>query len=246
MPISLGQSHRFTILVPVKMLIPNLLTCLNLLLGTLAIILLFQGESQWVLLCAGLCLILDSLDGMLARVLDAQSAMGEQLDSLADLVAFGVLPACVLCYLYNEWCSSELAPVSILALLIAVASAIRLARFNLDQRERQVFYGLPTPAAAMFIFGLLLMQWCDHKLIANISCNTPLFIALVVLLPTLLLSNLRLWGLKGLKEPNGKIILLVLLLISIVVVALLKSAALSAFVIIYVLFGLLNTFLKVY
>jgi CDP-diacylglycerol--serine O-phosphatidyltransferase len=138
-----------------KSLIPNLMTAGNLLCGVLACVWVIQGQSEWVALAVLASLLLDFADGFVARLLGVSSEMGKQLDSLADVVSFGVSPALMVGSLLGF--EGNLWPV---AALIAVFSGWRLAKFNIDPRQGTVFYGVPTPANAMLMLSLwLIVQW---------------------------------------------------------------------------------------
>lgn len=226
--------------------IPNLFTVANLFTGSAAIFLLYNGMTWWVLICAALCLIFDVLDGLIARRLNVSSPMGLQLDSLADLVSFGVLPSSILAWLMMD-CTDGLPVWAILAaFLIASATAWRLAKFNLDERDHAFFYGLPSPSSGVAVFGLLLMIEAGHQWAEYLMCNNVFFFALVVLLPLLMLSDLRLWSFKGFNRPNGKVILGILLSIFALLVISTGPAAIFLMVMIYVVFGLINKIVKVY
>lgn len=226
--------------------LPNLITLANLFVGSSAIFLLFQGLILWVLICAAGCLLLDVLDGLVARRLNASSNLGGQLDSMADLVSFGVLPSCILAWLMLD-CQDDLPLWALLpAFLIAAGTALRLAKFNLDDRDNTFFYGLPSPSSGIAIFGLLMIVATDHKWAAIYGCNYVGFYWLVVLLPLLMLSNLRLWSFKGIGRPNGKIILGSLLGIFAVLIITTGAAAVFLMVFVYVIFGRINKLVKVY
>lgn len=137
----------------IKAQIPNLLTLLNLLFGVVGIVQVLNGEilqgAYFVLIAAGF----DFFDGFVARLLKVQSDMGKELDSLADVVSFGVLPGLIL----FEMAGSATEPDSFLpylTLIVPMLSAYRLAKFNLDTRQSERFLGLPTPANALFISTL--------------------------------------------------------------------------------------------
>jgi CDP-diacylglycerol---serine O-phosphatidyltransferase len=161
--------------------IPNFITSLNLLCGCVGITMAFYGKLDWAAYLVGIAAVLDFLDGFVARMLNAHSEMGKQLDSLADMVTFGVLPGiimfhmiqrCTVTYVIGDlstqgiglWgANKDLDPGPIVALpfiafLIPVFSAIRLAKFNLDTRQSDSFIGLPTPANTILIasFPLIL------------------------------------------------------------------------------------------
>jgi len=134
--------------------IPNALTLMNLLSG-FAGILFWQKDILFAASCVFFAMAFDFLDGFSARLLKATSQTGKELDSLADMVSFGILPACILFgVLYPDfvWLSfSEIKPVVYLLALIPMMSAIRLAKFNLDETQSNGFKGLPTPANAFWI-----------------------------------------------------------------------------------------------
>ncbi len=137
----------------IKAQIPNLLTLLNLLFGVVGIVQVLNGEilqgAYFVLIAAGF----DFFDGFVARLLKVQSDMGKELDSLADVVSFGVLPGLIL----FEMAGNATEPDSFLpylTLIVPMLSAYRLAKFNLDTRQSERFLGLPTPANALFISTL--------------------------------------------------------------------------------------------
>ena len=140
--------------------IPNTITCLNLLSGCFACIFAFQGEYDWVALCIGLSALFDFLDGMAARLLHAYSPLGKELDSLADLISFGLAPGLMVMHLmaYNStfhgMASEYQSWWALSALLIPVFSALRLAKFNIDTRQTTSFIGLPVPANALFWIGI--------------------------------------------------------------------------------------------
>lgn len=140
--------------------IPNLLTLGNLLAGCLGIVFVMQGNLLWASYCIGISLICDFFDGFLARLLHAYSEIGKQLDSLADMVSFGVLPSFMLLHLVEKSCDSLCyyglggfyKPYMVFAL--ALASAYRLAKFNIDTRQTDQFIGVPTPANGLFIASI--------------------------------------------------------------------------------------------
>lgn len=139
--------------------IPNTITCCNLISGAVAITFAFSpfeqfgplAGYQWVWVCIGLAAIFDFCDGLSARLLKAYSAMGKELDSLSDLVSFGVAPAMLLFNLLRAYSPAGWLPYA--ALLIPVMGQLRLAKFNIDDSQATVFRGLPIPAEAIFWIG---------------------------------------------------------------------------------------------
>ncbi|MTI41736.1 CDP-diacylglycerol--serine O-phosphatidyltransferase [Fulvivirga lutimaris] len=136
----------------IKKHIPNLLTSSNLVCGCLGIIYCFQGDLKFAVYLIWIAMLFDFLDGFAARLLKVSSPIGKELDSLADMVTFGVLPAILILQLIEQ---HETGPIKYIALLIAVFSALRLAKFNVDDKQQSVFIGLPTPANALFLSSLI-------------------------------------------------------------------------------------------
>lgn len=178
--------------------IPNAITCLNVVGGTLAIIAASKGTGpywglagwQWAAIFIGISAAADFLDGFFARLLRAYSELGKELDSLCDLVSFGVAPAVTLFYVLQDiaapdwyrWC----------VLLIPVGSALRLAKFNIDTRQTTFFIGLPVPANAIFWLGFsaLLIDGASFLL------YLPVFIPVLLLEVWFMISPFKLMSLK--------------------------------------------------
>lgn len=179
--------------------IPNAITCLNILSGTLAIIFAFRGHApqpgglegwQWCAIFIGIAAVADFLDGFAARMLHAYSSLGKELDSLCDLVSFGVAPAMLL-YAMTPSATDQLW-IRWAALLIPIAGALRLARFNIDTRQATSFIGLPIPANAIFWIGYTALMIGGASFLAS----PAVYIAVVILESWLMLSPLRLFSLK--------------------------------------------------
>lgn len=136
--------------------LPNTLTSLNLLMGCLGIVSVLQGSAQQALWYVVIACVFDFFDGFTARALRVSSPIGKELDSLADMVSFGVLPSLVMYRMIDTQSSSEWLPY--LAFSLAIFSALRLAKFNIDETQRDHFVGLPTPANALFITSLVYLS----------------------------------------------------------------------------------------
>lgn len=135
--------------------VPNAMTCGNLLCGCIGLVMTLRGHLETAAWLIGLAAILDFGDGFVARLVNVSGPFGKELDSLADVVTFGVLPATIvfqLCWF------QDLGPISYAAFLIAVLSALRLAKFNIDTRQSEQFIGLPTPANTLLIAAFPLME----------------------------------------------------------------------------------------
>jgi CDP-diacylglycerol--serine O-phosphatidyltransferase len=173
--------------------IPNLLTLASLFCGCVGVVWAFNHQIDWAVYMIWTSAVLDVLDGLVARALGVSSALGKQLDSLADLVAFGLLPAVILYILSTEY---QTAPWPFMAFFITVFSALRLARFNLDKDQDTNFKGLPTPANALFIssFPALISH---NSAFLRLGLENRLFWLLIVgILSYLLVSRIPLLGLK--------------------------------------------------
>ena len=176
--------------------IPNSITSLNLLCGCLACIAAFHCNEtmcgtalkgyQCAFILIGLAAVADFCDGLVARALHAVSNIGAELDSLADLVSFGIAPAMVL---YNMMMCQGAGHWALVALLLPVFGALRLARYNVDPTQGTVFTGLPIPANAIFWIGFT-AWYATHPI--------PLWIvlALIVVLALLMVCRLRMFSLK--------------------------------------------------
>lgn len=145
--------------------LPNTITCLNLLCGTLAVLAAVRGDLAASLRLMLLSAVFDFCDGFAARLLKAYSPMGKELDSLADLVSFGLVPALMLQHRMEQTAEMLGWPLwtAFVPLAVAVFSALRLARFNLDERQSVNFRGLPTPAAALLTGTLLVFSATDSE-----------------------------------------------------------------------------------
>ncbi len=176
--------------------IPNAITSLNLLCGCLACIAAFHCNDtmcvtafkgyEWAFIFIGLAAVADFFDGLVARLLHAVSGIGKELDSLADLISFGLAPAMVL---YNMMVGYGEGHWALVALLLPVFGALRLARFNIDTNQATTFTGLPIPANAIFWIGFTAGYATHH---------TPLkvVIIMIVALALLMVCNLRMFSLK--------------------------------------------------
>lgn len=201
--------------------IPNLFTLLNLVFGCLAIVVALQNgiiiqyaadgtqlidipEKIWMAsLFIGLAAVVDFLDGFVARLFKASSAMGKQLDSLADVVSFGVAPAMILYQFLRMSLAQEEDGLnaSILwlvpAFVLAAAGAWRLAKFNLDDSQSFGFKGVPIPAVGLMVASLPLIYWNNHiQLVVDILFNKWFLYALIGVLSWLMVSNLPMMALK--------------------------------------------------
>lgn len=207
--------------------IPNTITSMNLLCGVMGVIYTFNGSLDiafYLMLAAALC---DFCDGLAARLLNAYSPIGKELDSLADMVSFGVLPALMMQRVMTDVHGENF--LSYIPLIITVFSAVRLAKFNLDDRQTDNFIGLATPACAMICGSYACYITCSPSSIPAEWATCALFIPTVsVILSFLLISELPMFSIKlkkGMKfdDPvNRKRItfIAIMLLIAIIVISL--------------------------
>ena len=182
--------------------IPNTITSMNLLCGVLGVICTFDGRIDlafYMMLAAAVC---DFCDGLSARLLQAYSDLGKELDSLADMVSFGVLPSLMTYRLMSEAYGDS--PLCYVPLLIAVFSALRLAKFNIDERQSDNFIGLATPACAMICGAFAYYVSNDPTSVLYGWAATSWFIpAVSVILCYLLISEIPMFSMKFKKGGSG-------------------------------------------
>lgn len=174
--------------------IPNFITLLNLLCGAISLTLIAQGDYLTAILFGAASQVFDFLDGMAARVLKAYSAIGKQLDSLADVISFGLVPSFMIYRLLTDAGAQGIA--SYLAFLLLLAAAWRLAVFNIDEGQTRTFRGLPTPAAAIMAMWVPLLSYSGNTIISDLAASTPFLLTLSVALSYLMVSEIKLFSLK--------------------------------------------------
>lgn len=221
--------------------IPNLLTCCNLLCGCVGIVAVFHSDLILASIMIGLAGIFDFLDGFLARLLKSSSPIGKELDSLADVVTFGVLPACIVFSLIQEAVPDIFGLwKAYLAFIIAVFSALRLAKFNIDTRQAESFIGVPTPAIGFLIgsIPLILQQYPETK---DWIVNANYLIIFSLFVSMLLVSEMPLFALKFKTFGwRGNEIKFIFLILSAVFLIFLKFAAIPAIIFLYVLLSIIQ------
>lgn len=209
--------------------IPNFITSLNLTSGFVAIIFAANGDiitASWLILAA---MIFDFLDGFSARLLKAYSAIGKELDSLADVVSFGVAPGLIIYHLLNDTLPLSSSPVlnsdafktillMIIPAIMPVCGALRLAVFNVDSTQATSFKGLPIPANALAVISVVIAGHNSQSLLYNSITGSPfLLILFTIILSLLMVSRIPLLSLKvanmKFKGNEGRYILVGLILI---------------------------------
>lgn len=220
--------------------IPNALTCMNLFSGCIACVMAFHANFEMAMLFIVIGAVFDFFDGLAARLLHAYSNIGKDLDSLADDVSFGVAPALIVFSLfkeidYPEYLSSLANWLPYCAFLIAIFSALRLAKFNNDTRQTTSFIGLPVPANALFWASLVAGCY-------PIASYHPLLtLALVCLFSWLLVSEIPMFSLKfkNLSWKDNKISFLFVITSAILLITL-KIAGFAAVIVWYILLSILT------
>ncbi len=226
--------------------LPNLLTSGNLFCGCLGIIQCFSGSLTTASLLIVVAAIFDFFDGFVARAVKANSAMGKELDSLADCVSFGALPAFILYQLMLK--TENLATAGnfwiYTALLIAVFSALRLAKFNIDTRQTDSFIGVPTPADALLIgsFPYLIEQKTFYE---PFLTNIYVLVGVALLMSYLMMAELPLIALKFKNFTWAANQYTYLLLVgSVILLAVLQVAAIPLILVYYVALSVVKSMEK--
>ena len=244
-----------------KKFIPNALTLLNLFCGCIAVIFVLNDDFVTASFFVFLGIFFDFFDGFAARKLDVQSALGVQLDSLADMVTSGLVPGLVMFKLIvltqNGWVDNfydlnsfnyflqtiggSLLPL--LGLAITLASAYRLAKFNIDEDQQTYFKGLPTPANTLLIISLpLILEFQNSDLINSIILNQWFLIVLTILSCYLLNSSVKLFALKF-KNYNfkGNATRYIFIILCLVLLIVLQFAAIPIIILLYIIMSILDT-----
>jgi len=174
--------------------IPNTITSMNLLCGVLGVIFTFQGALDLAFYLMILAAVFDFLDGFSARMLKAYSPMGKELDSLADLISFGLLPALMI---HRRLVEGGMTGFWIyVPVIICIFSALRLAKFNVDDRQSENFLGLPTPACAMWCGSLIYAADRGVMTVAGLLSERYIMIIAPVVLALLLISEIPMFSMK--------------------------------------------------
>lgn len=253
--------------------IPNTITLGNLLCGCMAIVKIFEHDLASAAYLVGIALILDFFDGFTARLLKVSSPIGKDLDSLADMVTFGVVPGFMLFFLIRsclplsegltqsqvtggtftmlaETTIHEYWYMAYVGFLVPVFSALRLAKFNNDPRQSDSFIGLPTPANAIFICSLAFILSAEdeqyHSSYAHLlSVNAPFLLPVTgIVLCLLLTSEIRLFALKFRNFGwAGNELRFIFLAISVLVIVAFQFMAIPVVILLYILLSIVNNML---
>jgi CDP-diacylglycerol--serine O-phosphatidyltransferase len=219
----------------VKKHLPNAITCFNLFSGCVGIVFAFKGDLFTAAYALFLSAIFDFFDGFAARVLKSFSGIGKDLDSLADVLSFGFLPSAILYELFVKSPQIERigAYLPFLAFAIAIFSALRLAKFNTDTRQAEIFIGLPTPANGVLIASLPFIIE-KYPQLNKYILNQYTLSALVVIMCALLVAELPLMSLKFKNRDPQNLYRYLLLLFAAILILFFKFAAVPMVIFIYI------------
>lgn len=229
--------------------IPNILTCCNLFIGCISIVMALRGNLQAASILIFVAALFDFLDGFAARMLKVKSDIGVDMDSLADVFSFGGAPAMIL-FVWAEQCLSNLPPdvqahwgISLLPYLVFIVpgfSALRLAKFNHDERQHENFRGLATPANALFL-GFLHFSATDLPILANFW----VVMLLCLIFSILLISDIPMFSLKFKNlRLKGNELRYIFLLISLILLIIFKLGAFPIIILTYILISLVGNLIK--
>jgi len=231
--------------------IPNALTATNIICGTLSVYYTSEGLyyiAAWLIIIALFC---DFFDGLTARLLNAYSDFGKQFDSLADLISFGIAPAFIIYEFFkssliiNENNLININTINLIYLfspiIIVLSSAIRLAKFNIDNKQSKSFIGLPTPASAIFIVSFPLILTYQQSLLAMLVLSNKFFLLTVVLfLSIMMIAPIKLFSLKinNLSLKNN-LHIYILMIFAIITLIMYKFIAIPFIIIFYILMSVI-------
>jgi len=228
----------------IKKHLPNTLTCLNLVAGCISIMASVKGNLEAAAICIIISAVFDFFDGFVARMLKVNSTIGKELDSLADVVSFGVAPA-MITYTWLTRCIYEISPAHVnsitlllpyVILLVPALSAVRLAKFNIDERQVSTFIGLPTPACALFL-GFI-PPAAEKVVFLN---NFWVVWAFTIIFSILLVSNITMISLKfkDFKWKGINIARYIILLLGVVFILIFHWGAFPLIILSYIIISLI-------
>ena len=238
----------------IKKHIPNTITLLNLASGLLAVIAVFKGyyDEAFIFVCLGI--FFDFWDGFLARKFKVSGELGLQLDSLADVVTSGVVPGLMMFKLFQDIQEDDTSKyflteefyymgfVPYLGFIITLASAYRLAKFNIDTRQTDSFIGLPTPANALLIMSIPMIQYAGtHEWLVEALYNPFILLAITILSAYMLNAEIPLFSLKikDFSWEKNKL-QVIFLALSVVLLLFLGFTALPVIILLYVALSVIN------
>lgn len=233
--------------------LPNALTLLNLFSGCMAIVFVFNYRIELVPYCITISLVADFLDGFAARWTKTSSSIGKQLDSLADVVSFGLVPGALVYFMLLQLLERQgtslsgllIMAYSAVAFLLTLFAALRLAKFNVDERQSDGFIGLATPAATIFVWGILDIFLHNPHGFGWVVQSLFFLYAVTFLLCVLMIAELPMFAFKfknyGWAGNETRYLFIIL---SVVLLALFKFAALSFIIVLYILISIAQKLIK--
>lgn len=230
----------------IKKHIPNTITCCNLLSGCVSILFTCNDHLLWASAMIFVAAIFDFFDGFAARALNAKSPIGGELDSLSDVVSFGVAPSFIVAWMLSKtgigWWIHDVNLFPMLAFILAAFAAVRLAKFNIDTRQSTSFIGLPVPAVGLFIASLPFMLFGieNGSLLYQIVMNPYFLLAMVAIFSWLMISEVPFFSfkIKNLKFKEN-ILRYFVVIFAIVAVIILKLVALPFVFLFYILLSVI-------
>ena len=217
--------------------LPNIITSMNLFAGSVGVWFAFNGNFVGAAVAVLLAALFDFLDGTVARLLKAYSDIGKELDSLADVISFGLVPGAVIFTMLSGDADFP-NQYAFLAFVITIFSAVRLAKFNVDERQTSSFIGLPTPANAIFWVGISISytEWFTENHIA--------LLVLTFIFSYLLVAEIPMFSLKfkSLKWKNNQLQYIFLISVLLVII-LLQADAIAPIIVLYILVSIVNNLL---
>ncbi|HOY16763.1 MAG TPA: CDP-alcohol phosphatidyltransferase family protein [Haliscomenobacter sp.] len=228
--------------------LPNAVTLLNLFCGACASLCIIYGRLEWAIGLVALGALFDLLDGMVARWLNVHSELGKQLDSLADMVSFGLVPGLIVYGLIaaawqGHW-PKDLELRALPAFLLTLFAALRLGKFNLDERQTEGFLGLPTPGCTLFMIGLLGLYLSPAPGLAFLFHAGVLY-GITLLFSALMVVEIPMFSFKfKTLQWTGNEIRIIFAAISVALVVSWQVAGLSAVVLLYIISSCFIHFFK--
>lgn len=243
--------------ISIKRHIPNTITSLNLLSGCISVVLAFEGYTLYAVYMIFLAAFFDFLDGMTARLLGAYSVVGKELDSLADMVSFGVAPSVIIFHMMkiSLFNSSSLPAIENLTFInsvfllipffIAILSGVRLAKFNVDERQAENFIGLAVPANALFFVSLYLVSnITTNDLLLSFLKNRFALSFITFSFSLLLVAEFPMFSLKFKKLSfGGNKIRYIFIVLSAILLISLHTIAIPLIILLYILLSAINNWI---
>lgn len=233
-----------------KKYIPNIFTFLNMFSGLVALTLVFKNQLEWTAYFVFLGIFFDFFDGFFARLFRVQNEIGVQLDSLADMITSGAVPGAVifvlLSHIVNENLLFSVSKIynylPYFGFILTFAAAYRLAKFNVDVRQKDGFIGVPTPAMSLFVVSIpLIILYSKYPVIVNLVQSFEFLIATVLIFSFLMNSNLSIFALKFKSfDWKNNWIKYVFVLTSFLMIGIFKVVAIPLAVILYILLSILS------